>query len=154
MKVSNGVFFNLSLTIAIVIAAVPSRPVIAADLEGEVQVIDGNTIDLAGQRVRLIGIIAPGLDSQCQIGGKSMACGRISRSALLDLTAGQTVRCDIVEGPGKATLARCRAGGYDLSEGMTYTGWARARGSSGERYRRFEADARKYHRGLWRQAPD
>lgn len=124
----------------------------AAEVRGPARVIDGQTIEVKGQRLRLYGIAAPALESDCEIAGKRLACGRISRSALMDLTAGTTIECEPVV--GAADVAVCRADGYCLSEGMTYTGWARADTAVTDRYLRFEEDARRRHRGLWRRAKD
>jgi len=124
----------------------------AAELLGPARVIDGQTIEVEGQRVRLYGIAAPALGSECDVAGKRIACGQISRGALMDLTAGAIVECRQVGGVGGAAV--CRAGGYCLSEGMTYTGWARADTTVTDRYVHYEADARRRHRGLWRRARD
>ena len=55
-------------------------------------------------------------------------CGDLAQAALMDLTAGVEVECRTVASRSgetkKPSLARCHAGGYDLSEGMIYTGWA------------------------------
>lgn len=126
----------------------------AAALQGSPTVIDGQTIEVGGKSLRLYGIRAPALDERCRFQDRSIACGRISRTALLDLTAGATVRCTLRaqrrDGPPAAV---CHAGGYDLSEGMTYTGWARADRAVTDTYLRFERDARKHRRGMWRGAP-
>ena len=72
----------------------------------------------------------------------------------MDLVAGSgEVRCEPLN---KVPLAdgtieaRCFSEGYDLAEGMTYTGWALADGAAGGPYRTFEAGARDAGRGLWR----
>ncbi|MDP6707560.1 MAG: thermonuclease family protein [Alphaproteobacteria bacterium] len=137
------------------LASIPilATPATGADFSGEVRIVDGDTLEIGGRRLRLYGIIAPVLDNRCAVAGKTIACGRVSRSALLDLTAGAKVSCDLVKGgTTDEPPAICRAGGYDLSEGMTYTGWARADTETTDAYRRFERDARRHHRGLWRKA--
>ena len=125
-----------------------------ADLSGAVKVIDGNTIVVDGRQVRLYGIKVPELGNRCAVGSATVDCGRVARSALLDLTAGASIKCDLAQstaGDAKPS-AVCHASGYDLSEGMTYTGWAEADTSVTDRYVRFERDARRHHRGLWRRA--
>jgi len=134
------------------IGFVPSGAPLAAEFSGDVRVLDGDTIEIGGQRVQLFGIVAPKLASHCQVAGNTIPCGRVSRGALLDLTAGAKVVCNVSAQAGTATdpVARCQAGGYDLSEGMTYTGWARADLNASDYYLPFEEDARRQHRGLWR----
>ena len=53
-------------------------------------------------------------------------------------------------GPGGSTLADCTAAGYDLSEGMVYTGWAMVQPDASDRYGAIEKQARAAKRGLWR----
>jgi endonuclease YncB( thermonuclease family) len=139
----------------LLLATIPisATPAASADFSGEVRIVDGDTLEIGGRRLRLYGITAPVLDNRCAVAGKTIACGRVSRSALLDLTAGAKVSCDLVDGDTTdEPPAICRAGGYDLSEGMTYTGWARADAGTTDAYRRFERDARRHHRGLWRKS--
>ncbi len=77
----------------------------------------------------------------------------IAIGPLMDLVAGSSdVRCEVLESDWDndgAISARCFSEGYDLSEGMTYTGWAMADPQSGDRYRPFQEDAEKAGRGLW-----
>lgn len=119
----------------------------AAELSGPFEIVDASTIAIAGQEVRLYGIRTPAPDAECAFRQKTISCGRVARSALMDLTAGARVRCKPTgeDAEGRAT-AICRANGYDLSEGMVYTGWARA---VSDRYLRFEADSQARRRGLW-----
>ncbi len=123
------------------------------DLSGPPEVIDGETLNVAGHRLRLEGIKAPAPGTRCLVRGNEHNCGRISATALMDLTAGASVTCrrhDAVAADG-SRYACCRAGGYDLSEGMVYTGWAEADGAQMSRYASFEADARRAPRGMWRR---
>lgn len=150
-----SVFKIFALAVSLFLAAISilATPAASADFSGEVRIVDGDTLEIGGRLLRLYGIKAPVLDSRCAVAGKTIACGRVSRSALLDLTAGAKVSCDLVDGgAADEAPAICRAGGYDLSEGMTYTGWARADTEVTDAYRRFERDARRHHRGLWRKA--
>ncbi len=47
-------------------------------------------------------------------------------------------------------MGRLGTFGYQLSEGMTYTGWALALRPVSERYVAFEERARTARRGLWK----
>jgi endonuclease YncB( thermonuclease family) len=98
-----------------------------ADLAGPPRVVDGDTLELAGQRVRLLGVDAPELDQVCQRAGQEYHCGKVARAALWALV-GLDVRCT----PAGATpardvvLATCSAGEVDLNESMVRSGWALA----------------------------
>ncbi len=143
------------------LAALPEREGAAAEPAGEAtgmaRIIDGETIALGEVTLRLYGIDAPELGQVCRVKGRPYDCGEIARAALMDLTAGTPVVCRILAAPATAAdraagiqTARCTAGGYDLSEGMAYTGWALAQREVTGRYVRFEADARAKRHGLWK----
>ena len=137
-------------TLATLIAAALAFALPAAaadDLTGPAAVIDGETLRVAGARLRLAGIDAPEPEQQCRRAGRALDCGRIAAAQLADITAGATVVCR-PSGPVRAgaRLATCNADGYDLSYGMVYAGWAFADGSP---YRAAESEARSARRGIW-----
>ncbi len=119
--------------LAVLIALVPA--IALADISGPARVIDGDTLEVAGQHVRLHGIDAPELAQTCQDRNGEYPCGRIARATVLDLIAGMdTVTCKM---RGKDRygrwLAVCFAGGFSINRNMVYTSWAPA-------YRRYSAD--------------
>jgi endonuclease YncB( thermonuclease family) len=144
----------LFLGLALAAAIAPAR----AEIAGPPIIIDGDTIEVQGVVVRLYGIDAPELGQTCWIGQHAYDCGKIARTALLDLTAGVPVICKFVppdsdgtpdDGP-EGRIGLCTADGYDLSEGMAYTGWALALRRVPGRYLAFEDGARAAGRGLWK----
>lgn len=140
---------------AVALSVMYQEPATADDrtesLTGPVEVLSGDTLRVGGTRVRLVGVRAPAKGVGCSLRGAPFDCARIAMTALMDLVAGATVACDDVrKAEDGAVVARCRANGYDLSEGMTYTGWARAWPRTGNRYRGFEDEARARRHGLWR----
>ncbi len=144
-----------SLCLALALVAGPLGAPALAEVAGPPRVIDGDTLAVQGTVIRLYGIDAPELGQSCRIGERAYDCGRIARTALLDLTAGASVRCKL--GPASpedsgadGRIGRCSADGYDLSEGMAYTGWALALRPVSERYVVFEERARAARRGLWK----
>ena len=64
-----------------------------ADVTGKPRVIDGDTIEIAGERIRLHGIDAPEAKQTCEWPGKTIPCGRLATLALMDLTVGVEVTC-------------------------------------------------------------
>ncbi len=117
-------------------------------------VLDGDTVELDGRVVDLAGIDAPEFGQRCRHGDVEVDCGMIARTQLLDLTAGANVICDLDDAvirAGWPAVAVCRAGGYDLSEGMLHTGWALADPASAvpAPYVEVQTASREAGRGLW-----
>ncbi|MFC3123619.1 thermonuclease family protein [Pseudoroseomonas globiformis] len=127
------------------------------DFSGLARVLDGDTFDVGGVRVRMQGIDALETEQSCnrRQGGR-FACGEEATRALTELIGGRPVTC---EPDGSQTygrvVANCfvpRQGGgrVDLSEGMVRSGFAFdcPRFSNG-RYAGVEAEARAAGRGAW-----
>ena len=66
-----------ALTIALCLLATPAL----ADVAGVASVIDGDTIEVHGQRIRLHGIDAPESRQLCRLDGKSWQCGEVAANA-------------------------------------------------------------------------
>lgn len=115
-------------------------------------IIDGDSLELSGERFRLHGIDAPEPGEICKkANGESFDCGRVARSALLDLTAGAEIVCQMVESASVATQpAKCTADGFSLNRNMIYTGWALVDRAESTDFIEVEADAKRQKRGLWR----
>ncbi len=137
------------IRLAVLLLLLPSAAL--ADAVGAARVIDGETIEVAGQRFRLYGIDAPEPEQSCELGAKTIRCGSIAKTALMDLTAGATVSCAPREkAAGGIAVATCLADGFDLSRNMVHTGWALAERGVTTRYVATEDKARAAKRGLWR----
>lgn len=82
-------------------------------------VADGDTLNCAGVRVRLQGIDAPEMAGHCRSGRSCVAGDPLaSRDYLISLTRGEVI-CEPVETDHYGrTIARCTAGGRDLSCAM------------------------------------
>jgi endonuclease YncB( thermonuclease family) len=118
-----------------------------AALAGPATVIDGDTLEVDEWRYDLWGIEVPEFGQLCRRGRVESDCGVLARAALMDLTAGADVRCaPVADTPGKAV---CRADGYDLSEGMVYTGWGFADLAETDRYLALQDESQAAGRGLW-----
>jgi endonuclease YncB( thermonuclease family) len=68
-------------------------------ISGRASVVDGDTIEIRGERIRFHGIDAPESNQLCQDGkGDSYRCGSTSANALDKFLAkSQPIRCDFVE---------------------------------------------------------
>ena len=121
-------------------------------ITGAPRIIDGDTIEVAGVRIRLFGIDAPEMAQACEWPNKTIPCGEMAKAALLDLTAGSDVSCDPIEKDryGRIVAVCTTDDGYDISQNMVYTGWALAYRKYSKRYVPIEDDARATKRGLWK----
>ena len=99
----------------------------AADLIGQASIIDGDTIEIHEQRIRLFGIDAPEHDQLCEAGGNQFRCGQQAALALADQIGNRTVDCApcVVDQYGWV-VAVCSAAGEDLNAWMVRHGWALA----------------------------
>lgn len=132
--------------------AIPATVVIADDgntISGSTRVVDGDTLVVAGKRVRLYGIDAPESAQMCG----TMACGQAATAYLANvlLPYGRAVVCEgkMTDRYGR-TVATCSVSVFDLGAMMVQAGWAMeyTRYSDG-RYHEFEAEARAARRGMW-----
>jgi endonuclease YncB( thermonuclease family) len=120
------------------------------DIVGKARVIDGDTIDIAGSRIRLQGIDAPEADQTCtDAGNRAWPCGRAATRVLIELIAGRPLKC---ESSGfdryRRVLAVCALpDGSDVNAWMVQQGWALAYYS--DVYRPQEAEAQAAKRGIW-----
>ncbi len=125
-------------------------------LSGRPRIIDGDTIDLDGVRVRMQGIDALEHDQSCRRGAGRFECGAAAREALAELVGNRVVTC---EPDGSLTHGRTVAicfvpgsGGsrVDLNEAMVRSGYAfDCPRFSDRRYAAAEAAARRDKAGAW-----
>ncbi len=64
-----------------------------SDVIGQARVIDGDTIQISGERVRLQGIDAPETRQSCTLSGVGWPCGQNAARMLTSVTDGQVVTC-------------------------------------------------------------
>jgi endonuclease YncB( thermonuclease family) len=137
---------------AIVALACLLPGVALAQVEGAARILDGATLEIAGQRFRLSGIVAPALDQVCERMGRPYPCGKVARAELWDVIGGRDVSCTPLAAAGGdgPALATCTAGGVSLAEAMVASGWALAdRAAVEAAYAALEQAAEQAGRGLW-----
>ncbi|WP_348644215.1 thermonuclease family protein [Methylocystis sp. H4A] len=137
--------------IIITIVAATLSSAALADVVGRASVIDGDTIEIHGQRIRLHGIDAPEKGQPCfDASGKSYRCGQIAAMALDEFIGASPVACRErdTDRYGR-TVATCAVRGVDIEAWLVRNGHAFA-------YRRYSSDhigaeqeAKNAKRGLW-----
>ena len=134
-----------------VLGMMAAMPSLADDMIGRASVIDGDTIDIRGQRIRLHGIDASESGQACsRADGTPWPCGRQAALALSDFLGARTVRC---ASNGKKSYDRlvavCKVGDIDVASWLAMEGWAMAARRYSSAYVDDERAARQARRRIW-----
>jgi endonuclease YncB( thermonuclease family) len=117
-----------------------------SQISGAGRAIDGDSLYVGRDEVRMKGIDAPEGRQTCLRGGQSWDCGNAARDELRRLIGNSVVQCSVVERDKHGRLlATCSAGGRDLNAGMVASGMAVAYGG----FLREQGEAKVKRRGLW-----
>jgi endonuclease YncB( thermonuclease family) len=144
-KMTVGLSISLCFGLMMAVSSVQ-----AGDLTGIVSVIDGDTIEMHGTRIRLHGIDAPEARQTCHKAGKDWRCGKDAAWALEGLVRGKTVACAQRDKDRYGRIvATCRIGRQDIGAWMVEQGWALAFRRYSSEYVVHEARARSGKRGMW-----
>ena len=146
--------FVLSILAALIIAYLgprhlnrqnPGAPV-PEQISGSARLVDGDSLFIGGDEVRLKDIDAPEGRQTCRRDGTDWACGDAARDELQRLIGGGPVTCRGLERDKHGRiLAYCSAGSRDLNRSMVASGFAVAFGG----YRSEEAQAKQARLGIW-----
>lgn len=129
--------------------AVISTPATAAP-NGTVRVIDADTIDVGGIRVRLFGIDAPEMGQPCRADGREWDCGAWTRDAVRNRFEGTYARCQTRDTDRYGRIvAQCDVDGQDIGQLIVHSGLAWAFRQYSETYDLDEKAAAVAGRGLW-----
>lgn len=131
-------------------AAEAETPPAADRLEGLGRVVDGDTLDVGGVRVRLHGVDAFERGQVCDLPTGAWPCGAVATTALKARAEGRRLVCEVrdTDRYGRK-VSRCEGGGVDVARVLVDDGLALA-------YRRYSADyidaeesARARRAGAW-----
>ena len=126
-------------------------PALAQGITGPARVVDGDTLEIAGQRIRLHGIDAPESRQWCRIGMAEVECGKKATKALRRLIAGNPVVCQErdVDRYGRIIAVCLNAEGQDVGAELVRQGWALAYRQFSQDYVGQEREAKAGKAGLW-----
>jgi endonuclease YncB( thermonuclease family) len=130
----------------------PASAAAADNLAGQASVIDGDTLEIHGTRIRLWGIDAPESSQLCR-GDDSLQyrCGAKAANDLDAFIARRPVSClPISLDRYGRTVATCSVGGADLGDWLVRNGlaldWPQY---SKRKYESAQGDAEQAGRGMW-----
>jgi endonuclease YncB( thermonuclease family) len=126
------------------------HPAAADNLVGQASVVDGDTLEIHGTRIRLWGIDAPESSQLCR-GEDSLQyrCGTEAANALAAFIAARPVNCSPInlDRYGR-TVATCSVGGADLGEWLVQNGLALDWPEYSKK--QYDAVQRGAERGIWK----
>ena len=98
----------------------------ADELIGQASIIDGDTIEIHGARIRIFGIDAPESDQLCyDAHSLQYRCGQKASNALFDFVDRRPVQCiEVDRDRYKRAASVCTVGGMDIADWLVRNGLA------------------------------
>ena len=119
-------------------------------IHGKARIIDGDTIHIGKNKIRLHAIDAPETNQKCIKNNKEWNCGLQSTEFLLDLIGSSQIEC-IINGKDKYNryIGVCYKNNIDLNSQMVLNGWAIAYRYYSLDYIDEEEVAKNKKSGIW-----
>ncbi len=146
-----GIGFFLPENIGEIFAAQPKADSQFPQVAGIASVVDADTIDIHGERIRLAGVDAPESRQQClNTSGQLWRCGQIAANALDVWINNNPVACSI-EGEDKyhRQIGTCSVRGASMQNWLVTSGYALAYRTYSTAYVPAEDKARIARVGVW-----
>lgn len=119
-------------------------------IEGKAKIIDGDTIHLGKNKIRLHGIDAPEIKQTCIIDDEIWHCGIESTIVLKKLISKKEVRCIVNDiDKYKRYVAECYLNNLNINKYMVQNGWAIAYRYYSKKFINDEKIAKNNKLGLW-----
>lgn len=128
----------------------PTQLAHAQVMYGTGTALDGDTLDIGQERVRLFGIDAVEAKQTCTRDNAEWACGDEAKQLLAELIAGQSLQCQHMDRDQFGRMvAVCNSGGRDVGKIMVDAGLAIALPHFSSAYVEIEEHARNRKAGIW-----
>ena len=140
--------FKLLITISLILYS--SASFSEKIIEGKAKIIDGDTIHIEKNKIRLHGIDAPEIDQTCTIKNKMWHWGLESSAALKKLVLDNNISCVVSDiDKYKRYIAECFINNKNINKFMVRNGWAIAYQYYSLDFVEDENLAKKDKIGLW-----
>ena len=140
----------LIFKIFLVIFSLYNNIINANTINGKAKIIDGDTLHINKNKIRLHGIDAPEKNQKCIFKNKKWPCGKKSTIELKKLINNQNVKCKIKDiDIYKRYVAICTVNKINLNQIMVKKGWAIAYRYYSLDYIEDEEYAKKNKLGIW-----
>ena len=118
---------------------------------GKPKIIDGDTIHIRENKIRLHGIDAPETKQTCKLGSQKWFCGKESTMKLKRKINDYEVKCLITDIDSyNRYVAICSVNNININEWMVKNGWAIAYRYYSKDYVNEERHARTNKLGIWK----
>ena len=145
-------FKSMHRTPVMLVILLLSSAAFANGLVGQASVVDGDTLEIHGTRIRLWGVDAPESSQLCRGADSNLyRCGAKAANDLDSFIARRTVNCtSVAEDQYGRTVATCSVGGADIGEWLVRNGLALdwPQYSKGK-YASAQREADRSGRGMW-----
>ena len=120
-------------------------------IKGKAKVIDGDTIHIGNNKIRLHGIDAPEQKQTCSFEGNEWNCGQDATFFLSNLINRKSVNCRVNDiDQYKRLVAVCFIDNININQIMIISGWAIAYRYYSKDFIKEEKIAKKNKIGIWR----
>ena len=120
-------------------------------VRGQAKIIDGDTVHIGKNKIRLHGIDAPEINQTCIIDGEIWNCGIESKMALKKLISKKEINCEILDVDRyKRYVSECLVNNININKYMVQYGWAIAYRYYSLKFVEDEERAKKQKLGIWK----
>ena len=117
---------------------------------GKAKIIDGDTIHIGNNKIRLHAIDAPETKQKCSKNGKKWSCGLESTRFLKNLIGNEKIQCDTNgQDKYKRFIGVCYKNNININSQMVLNGWAIAYRYYSLDYVKEEEIAKSKKVGIW-----